>query len=119
MAQLNFNLPIRTVETHAPVKILTTEGRSQGLPVIGYVGDDSNLCEWSLEGKGPFHYHPTIENTPFEVEVWLLITKGGRVYKLDNEEQVKTLVGDAGTDGILSVARHLITVPCGQRDDLK
>jgi len=51
--------PKRPVFTRSgePVKIISTEGRYPGRPIVGYVGDDTELLNWSecghfLSGPG-------------------------------------------------------------------
>jgi hypothetical protein len=50
MTKIDPKLPVRTRDGR-PVQIITTEGRSPGLPVVGYIGDARNLTYWDADGK--------------------------------------------------------------------
>lgn len=50
MTKIDPELPVRTRDGR-PVQIITTKGRTPGLPIVGYVGDSRDLVYWGADGK--------------------------------------------------------------------
>ncbi len=70
---LNMSLPLAT-NNGKEVKIISTEGRIEGYPIIGYIGDSVHQSEWSLEGKARLGYGYSGEDLsvkPLIGEVWV------------------------------------------------
>jgi len=72
VTKINPELPVRTRDGR-PVQIITTRGRDAGCPIIGYVGDASNLTYWGADGK----WRPGIAQNNLDLiqdrEVWVNI----------------------------------------------
>jgi hypothetical protein len=65
--EIDWTKPLRTKETPPrAVEIITQNGRSEGYPIMGYIGDASISTTWTKEGRWS-NYGPThadLENVP-------------------------------------------------------
>lgn len=50
MTKIDPELPVRTRDGR-PVQIITTKGRTPGLPIVGYIENANHLTYWGADGK--------------------------------------------------------------------
>ncbi len=71
---IDWTKPVRTKLTKWPVTLVTVKGRGD-YPVIGYVGDNTDLSQWNLQGNKPGRGEDPdgLENAPQRIqrEYWV------------------------------------------------
>lgn len=70
---INLNEPLRT-RCGKPVTIISTEARGR-YPVIGYIGDEQDIKNWTKDGLSDKHSPLDLENVEQTVERYLTIFK--------------------------------------------
>lgn len=70
---INLNEPLRT-RCGKPVTIISTEARGR-YPIIGYIGDDQDIQNWTKDGLSDKHSPLDLENVEQTVERYLTIFK--------------------------------------------
>lgn len=72
MTKIDPKLPVRTRDGR-PVQIIATEGRKANWPIVGYIGDSSDLVHWRHDGAKLSEGTPHPQDLMQDREVWVNI----------------------------------------------
>lgn len=72
MTKIDPELPVRTRDGR-PVQIITTKGRNKDWPIMGYVGDDTELVQWTPTGRAWSSGYESPHDLIQDREVWVNI----------------------------------------------
>lgn len=72
MTKIDPKLPVRTRDGR-PVQIITTEGRTKDWPIMGYIGDNTELVLWKPTGLARSSDQESPQDLIQDREVWVNI----------------------------------------------
>lgn len=87
---IDWTSPVRTKLTKWPVTLITVKGRGD-YPIIGYVGDNTGLSYWDINGESPGYAgkdYDGLENVPQRIQKthWMNIDSDGDFWAYESKE---------------------------------